>query len=179
MHGVRKAYDLADAALRRLEDLAAIVGAVLMLIAMVMTTLDALLRYIFNAPIVFSYHLTENYLMVGMLTMPLAWGFRTGGYIRINALALALRSRSRRFLLRSGLLVSAVYVAALAWYSAIHFIGVFQRGDFQMGVIDWPLWLSWVWVPIGVGLLAIRLFFLAFGPSDDPHFGVSISGEAP
>jgi TRAP-type C4-dicarboxylate transport system permease small subunit len=151
--------------LRWCENAAAVAGGAMMLAAMVLTTLDALMRYAFNAPLSFNYYLTENYLMVGLMTLPMAWGFRAGGFIRIMALAAVLPRSIGDALLRVGLLASALYVAALAWLAAGHFIEVWRRGDVQMGVIDWPVAWSWVWLPIGLGLLAARLTATAFGSS--------------
>jgi TRAP-type C4-dicarboxylate transport system permease small subunit len=141
------------------------VGGIMMLAAMVFTAADALLRYLFDAPLSFNFYLTENYLMVGLMTLPMAWGFRTGGLIRITAALELLPGIGRQLLLRAGLLVSCVYVATLAWLAGIHFLDTYQRGDVQMGVIDWPVYWSWVWVPVGLGLLSLRLLVTAFGPA--------------
>ncbi|SMF90070.1 TRAP-type C4-dicarboxylate transport system, small permease component [Azospirillum oryzae] len=156
-----------DHAFRKIELAAAIVGATLMLATMVLISFDALLRYTFNAPLSFAFYLTENYLMVGMMTLPLAWGFRRGGFIRISAFVQLMPETIREMFLRAGLLSGSAYVAVLAWLAGIHFIEVYESGDVQMGVIDWPVSWSWVWVPIGVGLLAVRLVLMAFGPSRD------------
>ena len=170
-------YSKFDRSLAKLEVLAAIIGGVMVLAAMMLTSIDVVMRYAFHRPLTFSYHLTEFYLMVGMMTMPLAWGFRTGGYIRVSAFCQVLPPRLRSILLRLGLLVSALYVGALAWLSAENTIEFYQRGDVQMGVIDWPLWLSWIWVPVGVGLLAARLLVISLGPSAAINPGHDLTEE--
>jgi TRAP-type C4-dicarboxylate transport system permease small subunit len=159
-----------DRALRKVEAAAAIVGGAMMLTAMLLTSLDALLRYGFNRPLSFNFYLTENYLMVGLMCLPLAWGFRAGGYIRVMALARLLPSQARNLLLRAGLLAGAVYIAALAWLAGVWFWDVYQRGDVRMGMIDWPVAWSWVWIPIGLGLLALRLLMMSFGPPENLHY---------
>jgi TRAP-type C4-dicarboxylate transport system permease small subunit len=158
-----------EKALRACEAAAAVAGGAMMLAAMLLTSADALLRYGFNAPLTFNYYLTENYLMVGMMLLPMAWGFRAGGYIRIVLLVQHFAPRIRLALLRAGLLVSFVYVAALAYLAGAHFLEIHQRGDVQMGVIDWPVSWSWAPVSVGLGLLAIRLLFMALGPAADLH----------
>jgi len=164
-----RGYGVLETALRKCEAAAAILGGVMMLLAMLLTSLDAILRYAFNAPLTFNYYLTENYLMVGMMLLPMAWGFRTGGYIRIMLLVERLSPIIRGLLLRMGLLVSCVYVAALAWLSGAHFFEIYQRGDIQMGVIDWPVSWSWAPVPLGLGLLALRLLLTTIGADADLH----------
>jgi TRAP-type C4-dicarboxylate transport system permease small subunit len=160
-----------DRVLRPIETAAAAVGGIFMLTAMLLTSADALMRYAFNAPIIFNFYLTEKYLLVGLMTLPMAWGFRTGGYIRLVSLLFLLPPLGRSVLLRIGLLVSVSYIAALAWLSGKHFWQVYQRGDVQMGIIDWPLAWSWVWVPIGLGLLTLRLLLMALGPKSQINIG--------
>jgi TRAP-type C4-dicarboxylate transport system permease small subunit len=149
---------------RPIEDLAEIIAGVMAVAAMLLVSADALLRYLFNAPLSFQYHLTENYVMVAMVMMPMAWGFRTGGYVRITGLIQPVPHAGRRLLIRAGLLVSAAYIAALAWVAGIQFLDAYQSDEVEFGVIDWPVAWSWVWVPVGLGLLTLRLLLAAFGP---------------
>jgi TRAP-type C4-dicarboxylate transport system permease small subunit len=154
-----------DRALRPVEALAAIIGGVMMLAAMTLTALDAILRYSINAPLVFNFYLTEKYLLVGMIMMPMAWGFRTGGFIRLMGVAPLLTTEARYLLFRAGLFVSFIYVAVLAWLSWVYFLDTYRRGLVQMGIIDWPVYWSWIWVPVGLFLLALRLLLTAVGPA--------------
>ncbi|RQP05412.1 MAG: TRAP transporter small permease [Paracoccus sp. BP8] len=160
-----------------LENLAALIGGGMMIAAMVLISLDAILRYTISAPLVFVSYLMQYYLLVGMLTMPMAWGFRTGGYIRISFFAMRLSDSARDLLLRVGMFAGAIYSLLLAWLGGKHFWDVFQRGDIQMGVIDWPVSWSWVWVPIGLGLLAIRMLIITFGPAAGLYPNETISDE--
>jgi len=154
---------LIDAAFRPLENAAAVVGGAMMLMAMVFMSLDATMRYLFNSPIQIASRLIEFYFMVGMFAMPLAWGFRTGGYIRIIAAVSLLPVAVKNLILRLGLLVSSGYVGALCWMSGRHFLEAWQSGEVYVGVLDWSVAWSWIWVPAGLGLLAVRLLLLAFG----------------
>ncbi|MBE2276763.1 MAG: TRAP transporter small permease [Rhodobacteraceae bacterium] len=162
-------FRVLDRPLRIAEVTAAAIGGAAMLIAMVMTSADALLRYGFNAPISFNYHVTEKYLMVSMIALPLAWGFRTGGYIRITMLFGIVPRGTRDLILRVGLVASGTYIGVMAWLTARHWYETYVNGDVIMGVIDWPVSWSWIWVPIGLTLLAARLFLTAIGPAADLH----------
>ncbi|MCO5157794.1 MAG: TRAP transporter small permease [Aquamicrobium sp.] len=157
-------HALLDRSLCWLENVAAAFAGAIMLLAMVLVSLDALLRYIFGAPLTFQYYLTEKYLMVGMVALSLSWGFRTGGYIRIEGLVQALPRRPRTVILRVGLLLSAGYIAVLAWLGGAYFLSAVRKDEIVMGVIDWPVSWSWIWIPVGCGLLALRLLLIAIGP---------------
>ncbi|MFV0493282.1 MAG: TRAP transporter small permease [Pseudorhodobacter sp.] len=166
----RGVYGVLDKALRIPELMAACTGGFFMVAAMVLTSADAILRYFFNAPLTWNSYLTTYYLMVGMFVMPMAWGYRTGGYIRIVFLASMLPHNMAYLLLRLGKIVGAAYFGALGWLAGEHFWEVFQRGDVEMGLIDWPVSWSWVWIPIGLGLLSLRMLLMAFGPNDELHY---------
>lgn len=139
-------------------------AGIMVLAAMVLTSLDVFMRYVFHSPLVFNYHLTEFYLMVGMMALPMAWGFRTGGYIRVMALAGALPPTPREILLRAGIAVSLAYAGLLTWLTAGETLEYYQRGDVNMGVIDWPVWLSWLAIPVGLALLSVRLLLILVQP---------------
>lgn len=171
-------YGALDRVLRTLEVGAAIIGGVAMVAAMVLTSMDAVLRYLFNAPLSFNSYLTTYYLMVAMLVMPLAWAFRTGGYIRVVFLVSLLPPKLGAALLRIGKLVGAGYFGALAWLSGQTFWKIYQAGDIQMGAIDWPVAWSWVWLPMGLGLLSLRMLLMVFGPADELHYADWVNKEA-
>ena len=158
---------LLDSVFRPLESAAAIVGGLMMVLAMTLMTLDACMRYVFTSPIEIAPRLIEFSLMVGMFSMPLAWGFRTGGYIRIIAGIAMLPALVRNFILRAGLLVSSAYVGGLTWTSWVHFFDAWRSGEVYVGVLDWSVAWSWIWVPLGLGLLAVRLILMAFGAAEE------------
>lgn len=146
------------------ENAAAIIAGFAAVLAMFLVSADAIMRYVFAAPLTFQLYFTENYLLVMMFIMALPWGYRTGGYIRIDGFIHKLALPLRNFILRAGLLASAAYVAYLAKQAFGKFLEVYQDNDLDMGVIDWPVWISWVWIPIGCGMLALRLLLDATAP---------------
>lgn len=164
-----RAHRGVDTVLRWVETLAMLIAAVFLLLIMVLVSLDATLRYAVNMPLAFQYPLTEDYLLIGLVCFTLAWGFRTGGYIRINGIAARLPPLFAQVLLRVGLLVSAGYIGALAWKSNQFFLGLVATGERNIGTLSMPVWISWVWVPVGLGLLFLRLVICAIGPADELH----------
>lgn len=158
-----------DRVLRFFEFISIVIAGICIMAAMLLISADALMRYAFNAPLVFQLNLTQDYLLVAMIMMALAWGYRTGGYIRIVGLASLLPRSLRNLLFRVGILVSAGYTGTLAWQSFDQFWGAWVRGEVKFGVIDYPVWLSLIWVPLGLGLLTLRLLLIGIGPDRDLH----------
>ncbi|WP_417209757.1 TRAP transporter small permease [Antarctobacter sp.] len=158
-----------DRVLVPLENAAAIVSGVCTALAMVLTTADALMRYLFDAPLVFQFYFTANYLLVGIILMALPWGFRTGGYIRVGILTEIIPDGPRFLLFRLGLLLSAGYLLLLAWKGGQYFLKTFLTGQVYIEDLNWPVYLSWIWIPLGMGLLTLRVLMVALGPSDFLH----------
>lgn len=147
-----------------MENVAAVAAGCAALVTMVLVTFDAILRHLFAWPLTFQLHLTQYYLLVALTMLGLSWGYRTGGAIQIKLLTDPLPDVFVGPLIRTGLLASSVYVASLAWYASLVFHRAWTRDSVIMGVIDWPVAWSWIWIPIGCGLLALRLLLDATAP---------------
>lgn len=153
-----------DAGLCRIELAALVIAGIAVVSAMLLVSADAILRYLFAAPLAFQLHVSEFYLLPASLMMALAWGYRTGGAIQISILVSALPERVAGPLTRVMLAVSGCYVAYLAWRSSFPLIRAWHRNEVVMGVLDWPVSLSWVWITAGCALLAVRLLLDATAP---------------
>jgi TRAP-type C4-dicarboxylate transport system permease small subunit len=156
-----------DRVLCRIEVLGLVVAGVALVAAMLLVSADALMRYLFSAPLAFQLHVSEFYLLPASLTMALAWGYRTGGTIQIQFLISSLPDWLVIVLTRVSLVAASAYMAYIAWRGYLVFLRAFRRNEVVMGVLDWPVSLSWVWIPLGCGLLALRLLLDAVAP--DPR----------
>src|SRR5687767_9801347 len=62
---------------------------------MLLTSADALSRYLLNRPILGAYEITEKYLMVALIFLGLSYAFRGGAFIRVTFLVDRLPRRAR------------------------------------------------------------------------------------
>ena len=56
-------------------------------VLMLLTTVDAGGRYLFNRPITGAYEITTNYLMIAAVFLAVSFGYHEGAYIRVTFLA--------------------------------------------------------------------------------------------
>jgi TRAP-type C4-dicarboxylate transport system permease small subunit len=157
-----------EAVLVRIENVAAIGAGCAVVAAMVLVSLDAVMRHVLASPLTFQLHLTQYYLLVSMALLALPWGYRNGGAIQIRLLIGNLPRRLAEPIVRLGLLAAAVYLTVLAWEGYQVFHEALVQNEVIMGVIDWPVAWSWIWVPVGCGLLALRLVLDATEPQLRP-----------
>jgi len=153
-----------DGALRVVENGLAVIAGAILAGTMVLVTVDAVSRHFFSAPLSFAFTLTEAYLMVAGISLALPWGYRSGGRIRIALLTDNLSERMQRGLFRSGSVLALPYLAAMCWLSAGKTFEAFANDEYTMGLIDWPVGWSWIWVPIGLGFLTLRVLLDLFRP---------------
>lgn len=141
----------------RLEDVA-LFGACLCLLATMLTvTLDVVMRYGFNAPLGWVYDLVSQYLMVGAFFLAVSETLRRGGHVAVDVFRHAMSRPVRRVLdIVTAVLILPVLLAMVVtgWDSLSR---AFIRGEMITGVVTWPTWASYIFVPIGIGLLLIRV----------------------
>lgn len=146
-----------DFVLERVEDVAALVAGAATLAMMILVSINALLRYFFAAPLAFQFHVTQHYLLVCTTMLALPWGYRRGGAIQIRLLLDRIPPKLGGLLTRVGLLGSGLYLCFITKEAYAVFHEALVDREVVMGVVDWPVAWSWVWIPVGCGLLATRL----------------------
>ncbi len=72
--------------LLRCESVLVLIGAFAALAMMLLTSADALSRYVLNRPILGAYEITEKYLMVAAIFLGLSYACRGGAFIRVTFL---------------------------------------------------------------------------------------------
>lgn len=150
------------------ENAAAILAASALIVSVLLVSANALTRHLLSMPIEFQLELTQSYLLVILITLALPWGFREGGFIRITLLSELLGARVWQWIFRVGLVCSAAYLAVLGYEAGRVFIDAWIKRHMIMGVIDWPVAWSWIWIPIGCWMLALRTCLMALGAGAQP-----------
>jgi TRAP-type C4-dicarboxylate transport system permease small subunit len=118
---------------------------------------DALSRYLFNSPITGQYEFTRLYLLVILVFMALSRTYSLGGHVRLRLLERYLRRLPFGLAERLNAALAALVFGALAYVSAGEAVAKFAHGDKLFGAVQFPLYWSYVWVPLGCGLMAARL----------------------
>jgi len=161
---LKRLHRTIDYGLRRVETAAVVVSGMTLVIVMVLVSTDAVLRRGLGRPLTFQLPLSENYLLVAMVMLALAWGYRRGGTIQVRLILDQLPKPLADSVMRVGLAASSIYMLILTWLAWAPFYRAWADHEVIMGVIDWPVAWSWIWVPLGCGLLGIRLAVDATAP---------------
>lgn len=146
------------------EKLFMAVAMISIFVMMLSISADALGRYLFGSPITGQYEFTQFYLLVILVFMALPRTYVIGGHIRLNILDRYRRKIPFNLSERCNLALGGIVFGAIAYVSGLEAIDKFVHQDKLFGAVQFPIYWSYVWVPLGCGLMALRLIYEIFAP---------------
>ncbi|WP_319410853.1 TRAP transporter small permease [uncultured Cohaesibacter sp.] len=118
---------------------------------------DILLRFFFNEPVQIQFELTELFLMPALATLSLSRVYREGGHLSIDLVPKYFAGDMGLFIKVVQLFLPAVFFAAVTFMSGKFAIRAILGGEIEYGVIDWPMGWAYALIPLGCGVLCLRL----------------------
>lgn len=133
-----------DTAISRVESVMLAAGVLLMAAN---TIANVVGRFVFQSSLFFSEEL--NRVLIILITFAgISYAARHGRHIRMSAIYDALPAKIRKPLMIVISLVTAVFMFGLAWYALQYILTQAGRGR-VLPSLQIPVWLIYVWVPIG------------------------------
>jgi TRAP-type C4-dicarboxylate transport system permease small subunit len=160
-----------ERAIRLLENAAMAVAIVCVVVIMLVVSADAISRYAFNAPLPVTFELVTYYLLIAAIYLAMSATFRRGDHINIDLIQNHLPAGVRRWADIVSSLLAAFVFTLVAYGALTHAIEAYVRKEFMPGYIIWPVWLSYLPIPIGAAVLVLRLLhhsLMLAGPGADP-----------
>jgi C4-dicarboxylate transporter DctQ subunit len=125
-------------------------------LAILLTIVDATLRYGFSSGIPGSYALSE-FLLVAIIALPLAHCQIIRSHIRVDILIHRIHGRALHIVEFVPLVLAFILFALAAYTTGENAVIAFVKGDFERGIINYPLWPAKSFVPIGIGVFCLSL----------------------
>jgi TRAP-type C4-dicarboxylate transport system permease small subunit len=148
--------------LRKIEDTLHLAGCLCLVAVAALINADILLRLIANRPVQIQFELTELYLMPALATLSLSRVFRDGGHLALEFMPDRLPGLFGQVISKLRLLLPAAFFAAVTFMSGKFALSAISHGDVEYGVVDWPLGWAYAVIPLGCGVLVLRLLHDAF-----------------
>lgn len=143
--------------LNRIEFISMSIAILAVALIMVIISMDAVLRYAFNAPLRWAFELVSYYLMVIGVYFAVSTTFTSGDHISITLLRDVIPPRLRAWIDVVWVSIAAVIFGFMAYGTYHHTISARENVEFIPGIILWPAWLSHLPIPLGCALLVLRL----------------------
>lgn len=146
-----------DALLRRLESVVSLAAVIAMFAIMTIVVSDVFMRYVLNSPFAWAYDLVGLYLLATVFFFSLSGTFAAHAHVSVDLLMHQLGPLGRRRAETLGALVGLMVMAPIAWVGFQRMLESLAGDDRLPGALPWPTWIADALVPIGAGLLALRL----------------------
>lgn len=139
------------------------VGCLMLFVLMLIVVADVTLRYLFNAPLQWSYEIISSYLMPGLFFLAASHTLRAHGHVCVDIVHNYVGRRTRyAFETVSSLLATPVFALA-TWLSAANTWKDLMAGAESSSGLGLPTWTISVLLPIGFGMLTLRLALHTYG----------------
>lgn len=130
-------------------------AAVLFTVAGIMLTYEVMARYFFIRPTIWAAELSQLCLIWGCL-IAMAWLLSARRHIAVDAVIQLLPANAQRWVEAAAMLVVAAFSAMVTWKGWDIFIDSFERGRTTGSLLDLPIWIVELAVPLGFALLFIQ-----------------------
>lgn len=141
----------------RAEDLLHILACSCLVLLTFLITLDVISRTLFNTPLHIQFELTELYLMPAIAVLSLSRVYRDRAHLSLEVMKPDKFGRAWPYLHSIVLTISTIFFILLAWRSGLYAYKALASNATYFGIYDWPLGLAYASIPVGSGLLALRL----------------------
>lgn len=151
----------ADRAVERLENVLLGFAKVSLLAMMILISYNTVSRYLFNSPVTGVYTVVEAFLMFITFYWTISFVERVDGHVRVDIISRRFSSTVQQLTTVSYLLLTAIVILWIDVLTIQKTIELWARGSATQGIIQYPVFLSWIILPIGFTLLLARLLVKA------------------
>lgn len=153
---LRRAIDVLDGALTS-------IGCLMLFLLMLVVVFDVLLRYLFNSPLIWSFEVISSYLLPGLFFLAVSDTLKAHAHVSVDIVHAHISPRTRYALHALTSLVAAPVFCFIAVVAARRTLEEFLSGATYTSGLELPSWTTSILLPLGFGLLAIRLGLDAAG----------------
>lgn len=139
------------------------------IITFVMTifiTIDAITRYLFDAPIPGAFELTEEYFMPVLVALALSAIYTRGGHVRVTMFLRYIPKSLKRPIAVIMDLLALVFAFIVTYGGMLTTINAIKSNEYSISILAYPLAPAYGLVALGFGILTIRLIISLFYPID-------------
>ena len=146
-------------AFRALEAACVVLAGFSLCAIMLVVVIDVVLRYLFNAPLTWSYGLISLYLTASAFFLAISDAAARNHHVAVDILYLRFPDRGKWVARLIGAVVGLPVFTAILCLAVGETSEKWIAGDVLAGHIPWPTWIASLIVVIGAGLMVVRFLF--------------------
>ena len=141
-------FDYLENVVKGFNKVLVFIASLMMAGLMIIVCVDLTLRYFFNSPLLWGTEVTEI-LLLYITFLGMAWVFREDGHVVIDVFTSQITGRKKKILNGISYFLVGIVAAVLVYYGFYTVYDHFRRGVFNPTVIETPIWLIIVVIPVG------------------------------
>lgn len=141
-------FDYLENVVKGFNKVLVFIASLMMAGLMIIVCVDLTLRYFFNSPLLWGTEVTEI-LLLYITFLGMAWVFREDGHVVIDVFTSQITGRKKKILDGISYFLVGIVAAVLVYYGFYTVYDHFRRGVFNPTVIETPIWLIIVVIPVG------------------------------
>ncbi len=130
------------------------------------------MRYVFAAPLFWSYEAISLYLVVAVFFLALSDTLHHHGHIAIDFFRPMVPRRISHAAEAAGYLLATGVMGLIAWQAWDRLIVAYLGDDRIAATIPWPTWISYLIVTVGSAVLTLRCAYRTVG-----HAASAVTGR--
>jgi TRAP-type C4-dicarboxylate transport system permease small subunit len=147
----------------RIDDALMVIGCLMLFALMFVVVGDVVLRYLFNAPLQWSYEVISSYLMPGLFFFAASHTLKANGHVAVDIVHNYVERRTRYVLEAVTSVLAAPVFLLCTVVSARNTWADLASAATSTSGLALPTWTISVMLPIGFGMLTLRLVLNAIG----------------
>ena len=132
-----------------------VIAGIVLFSMMMLTTIDVICRYFFNASILGVYEITE-FMMVSVVFFSLAYAQKLDGHVAVNLVVDRLSNKPRHLFNVFNFLISVVFLLIIAWMSFSQGVELFHSNRVS-GNWNIPVYPFFIILALGCAAMALEL----------------------
>ena len=132
------------------------VAGVALVILMLLTSLDTIMRYFFRAPMTGVLEFSEEYLMVAIIYMPLSYVYTHGGHIKVELLERFFPENLKHCLGKFNTAVGLIMFLLITYCSIPVVEDAIMNNEHSACALAYPMAPAYLMLTIGSALVSIR-----------------------
>jgi TRAP-type C4-dicarboxylate transport system permease small subunit len=142
-----------------LNDKIRVIPAFFTLVLVIFLTINVVLRYFFERPLVFTEEVT-GYLLAIIVFMGLAYSLKTGGHVITDVLVVHLPVKIKKAIRVPILIGGIIFAGLLAGSAGILMVKNFSRKSVDFGSLGTPEWIPNIIFFLGALLFLLQMLAL-------------------
>lgn len=149
--------NILDVTCRRLENILIAIAGSMIIVSMVITFIDVVMRYAFNSPLSWVFDFITMYLLPGCYFLAFSYALRTGNHLKVDYFKNKFPEKFTKLCVSFFGLVAATLFIYITYTYTLRAFSAWEENDVIYGAVNWLIWPSELIIAVSSFTFSFRL----------------------